>query len=308
MIRTEHSLWIEKYRPATLDTYIGNESVINKVKTFIETNDVPNLLFHGRAGGGKTTIAKIIVNSISCDYLYINASDERNIDLVRDKIKNFASSAGFNPLKIVILDEADFLNPTSTMPALRNLMETFSLYTRFILTANYPERIIEPLQSRCQSYHLVPPSKKDIAIKMANILQKENVTFAPEDLAMVINASYPDIRRILNTLQQYSVGGKFTLDKTSVIESNYQMQILELLKSSDKKTCFQEIRRLLSSAGSSSFNDIYGFLYDNIDAYAAGNVASVILALAESQINEPAAVDKELHTMALFINILNIIK
>jgi len=307
MIRTEHSLWTEKYRPATLDTYIGNETVINKVKTFIETNDVPNLLFHGRAGGGKTTIAKIIVNSINCDYLYINASDERNIDLVRDKIKNFASSAGFNPLKIVILDESDYLTPV-TQAALRNLMETFSLYTRFILTANYPERIIEPLQSRCQLYHLVPPSKKDIAIKMANILQKENVTFVPEDLAMVINASYPDIRRILNTLQQYSIGGKFELDKTSVIESNYQMQILELLKSSDKKTCFQEIRRLLSSTGSNSFSDIYGFLYDNVDSYATGNVASVILALAESQITEPTAVDKELHAMALFINILNIIK
>lgn len=122
MIRTEHSLWTEKYRPATLDTYIGNETVINKVKTFIETNDVPNLLFHGRAGGGKTTLAKIIVNSINCDYLYINASDERNIDLVRDKIKNFASSAGFNPLKVVLLDEC--LHEDTLVTILREGEET----------------------------------------------------------------------------------------------------------------------------------------------------------------------------------------
>ena len=304
----EHTLWVEKYRPLTLDTFIGNKSVIDKMQSCIDANDIPNLLFHGKAGGGKTTLSKIIVNSIECDSLYINASDERNIDLVRNKIKEFAASAGFTPLKVVILDEADFMNPTSTQPALRNLMETFSLHTRFILTCNYPERIIDPLQSRCQSYHLIPPSKKDIAINMAKILETENVVYDVQDIAMIINSCYPDVRKVLNRLQQYSINGKLTIDKESVVESNYAMQILELLKTADKKTCFTEIRKLLNGSGNSSFTDLYSLLYDTIDDYAAGNIAPVIITLAESQAQEPLAIDKEIHAMALFINILNIIK
>lgn len=304
----KHTLWVEKYRPESLDTYVGNTQLVEKAKDWIAKNDIPNLLFYGKAGGGKTTLAKIIVNSIECDYMYINASDERNIDLVRDKIKSFASSAGFKPLKVVVLDEADFLNPTSTQPALRNLMETFSLYCRFILTCNYVERIIEPLQSRCQTYNLVPPSKKDVAINMVNILKQEEVSFETADLGIVVNASYPDIRKILNTLQQYTINGTLQLDKASIVTSSYQLQLLEQLKTSDKKTAFAEIRKILSSSGQNSFVDIYQFLYDCIDDFAKGNVASVILILAESQVQEASAIDKELHAMACFVNILNVIK
>mgnify|MGYP001601443971 CR=1 FL=1 len=304
----KHSIWTERYRPDNLDTYVGNVQVVEKIKKYIEDKDIPHLLFYGKAGGGKTTLAKIIVNSIDCDYLYINASDERNIDLVRDKIKSFASSAGFKPLKVVVLDEADFLNPTSTQPALRNLMETFSLYCRFIMTANYVERIIEPLQSRCQAYNLAPPSKKDVALNMVNILRKENITFTPEDLGIVVNASYPDIRKILNTLQQYSINGNLVLDKATIVTSSYQLQLLEHLKTSDKKTAFTEIRKILSSSGQNTFVDLYQFLFDSIDDYAKGNIAGAILALAESQVQEASAIDKELHAMALFVNILNLIK
>ncbi len=304
----QHTIWTERYRPDNLDTYVGNVQVVEKIKKYIEDKDIPHLLFYGKAGGGKTTLAKIIVNSIDCDYLYINASDERNIDLVRDKIKSFASSAGFKPLKVVVLDEADFLNPTSTQPALRNLMETFSLYCRFILTCNYVERIIEPLQSRCQAYNLAPPSKKDVALNMVNILRKENVTFTPEDLGIVVNASYPDIRKILNTLQQYSINGNLVLDKATIVTSSYQLQLLEHLKTSDKKTAFTEIRKILSSSGQNTFVDLYQFLFDSIDDYAKGNIAGAILALAESQVQEASAIDKELHAMALFVNILNLIK
>jgi len=162
---SSHGLWVERYRPSTLDTYVGNETLKTKVERFIEEQNVPHLLLYGRAGGGKTTLAKIIVNAIECDYLYINASDERNIDLVRDKLKNFASSVGFKPNKIVILDEADYLNVNSAQPALRNLMETFSAHCRFILTCNYVEKIIDPIQSRCQTYKIIPPSKKDVALR-----------------------------------------------------------------------------------------------------------------------------------------------
>ena len=161
---SSHGLWVERYRPQDLSTYVGNEHLKSKVERFLDDGNVPHLLLYGRAGGGKTTLAKIIVNSIECDYLYINASDERNIDLVRDKLKTFASSIGFKPMKIVILDEADYLNVNSAQPALRNLMETFSAHCRFILTCNYVEKIIDPIQSRCQTYKIIPPSKKDVAL------------------------------------------------------------------------------------------------------------------------------------------------
>ena len=176
MIQTENTLWVEKYRPTNLDTYVGNDFIKDKVKLYLETGDVPHLLLYGRAGTGKTTLAKIITKNIDCDMMYINASDENNVDNVRTKIKNFASSIGFKPLKVIILDEADFLTPNA-QAALRNLMETFSKTTRFILTCNYAERIIDPIQSRCQSFQVIPPDKKQVAKQLVDILGSEDVTY-----------------------------------------------------------------------------------------------------------------------------------
>jgi len=160
----EHTIWTEKYRPDVLENYIGNDVIKAKLEQYIQTQDIPHLLFYGTAGTGKTTAAKILVKNIDCDYMFINASDERGIDTVRDKIKGFASTVGFAPLKIVVLDEADFLG-REAQPALRNMMEAHAASTRFILTANYVERIIDPLVSRTQVYKLTPPSKKDVAKK-----------------------------------------------------------------------------------------------------------------------------------------------
>ena len=165
----KHSLWVEKYRPTTLDTYIGNEHLKSKVKVYLESGDLPHLLLFGKAGTGKTTLAKLLVKNINCDYLYINASDERKLEMVRDKVKNFASTIGFSDLKVIILDEADYITPAS-QAALRNLMETFSKHCRFILTCNYVERIIDPIQSRCQSFQIIPPDRKQVAVHMSNIL------------------------------------------------------------------------------------------------------------------------------------------
>ena len=198
---SSHGLWVERYRPQDLSTYVGNEHLKTKVERFLDDGNVPHLLLYGRAGGGKPTLAKIIVNSIECDYLYINASDERNIDLVRDKLKTFASSIGFKPMKVVILDEADYLNVNSAQPALRNLMETFSAHCRFILTCNFVERIIDPIQSRCQSFQVIPPNKNDVAKHLHNILTQENVSYNREDLGILVNSGYPDIRRVINGAQ-----------------------------------------------------------------------------------------------------------
>ena len=147
-MKTEHTLWVEKYRPSNLDTYIGNDQLKSKVKVYLESGDLPHLLLFGKAGTGKTTLAKLLVNNIDCDYLYINASDENNVETVRSKVKNFASTMGFKDYKVIILDECDYITPNA-QAALRNLMETFSKHCRFILTCNFVERIIDPIQSRC---------------------------------------------------------------------------------------------------------------------------------------------------------------
>ena len=202
-----HSLWVEKYRPTDLSTYIGNKHLRDKVGIYLESGDVPHLLLYGRAGTGKTTLAKIIVKNIDCDYLYINASDENKVDDVRNKVKTFASSVGFRDLKVLILDECDYLTPNA-QAALRNLMETFSKHCRFILTCNYVERIIDPIQSRCQPYKIVPPSRKDVAKQMVHILDSEEVSYELDDVALIVNAGDPDIRRVINSAQRQVVDGK----------------------------------------------------------------------------------------------------
>ena len=164
----QHTLWVERYRPVSLENYIGNEHLKTKVSKYISTGDIPHLLLHGKAGTGKTTLAKLLVSNVDCDHMYVNASDENNVETVRNKIKMFASSVGFKDLKVIILDECDFLTPNA-QAALRNLMETFSKHCRFILTCNYVERIIDPIQSRCQSFQIIPPSQSDVAKHLHNI-------------------------------------------------------------------------------------------------------------------------------------------
>jgi len=303
-----HGIWNEKYRPTSLDTYIGNEHLKSKVSIFIETNDPPHLLFYGRAGTGKTTLSKIITKSIDCECLYINASDENSVDTVRDKVKGFASTLGFQSLKVIILDECDYITPNA-QAALRNLMETFSRHCRFILTCNYVERIIEPIQSRCQSFQIVPPSKKEVAIHLSDILTKENVKFEVDDIATIINGAYPDIRKVINTSQRQVVDGILRMDAREVILNDYKLQILEVLKSSkSKKETFSEIRQILADAKVSDFADFFRLLYDEVDSYGSGHIAEVILLIAKYEQSDSQVVDKEINAMAMLIEILQEIR
>ena len=256
-------IWCEKYRPETLSGYIGNDHLKSKFTHYLEIEDIPHLLFYGKAGTGKTTLAKIIVKNIQCDYLYLNASDERNIDTVRDKIKVFASSVGFKPLKVVILDESDYLTPIS-QAALRNVMETFSQHTRFILTCNYVERIIDPIQSRCQSYNITPPSKRDVGTHLYNILHKEEVEFQIDDVAVLVNASYPDIRQVINSAQRQVVDKKLTIDASSIIEKNYKLRLVELLIN---RSSFKDIRQLTADNHVDDYSELFRLLYDEVDTF-----------------------------------------
>jgi DNA polymerase III delta prime subunit len=301
---SEHTLYVEKYRPNTLEGYVGNQSIVEKVRIYLQNGDVPHLLLYGTAGTGKTTLAKLIANNIDCDLMYINASDENNVETVREKIKNFASTIGFRQWKLIILDEADYLTPNA-QAALRNLMETFSKTTRFILTCNYVEKVIDPIQSRCQVFAITPPSKKEVAIRVSEILSQEQVKVNPADLVSIINAGYPDIRRILNSCQRQVVNGELTVDKQSMIESNYMDKLLEILKTKgDQKQQFAAIRQLLADSQVKDYTALYSFLYDNVDEYAKGHISGVILAIAEHQYKDSFVVDKEINVCAMIIRIL----
>jgi len=308
MNKNENSLWVEKYRPDGLDGYVGNEHIIEKVKIYIENEDVPHLLLYGVAGTGKTTLAKIITNQIDCDVMYINASDENGVDAVRDKIKGFASSMGFRKWKIIILDEADYLTHQG-QSILRNLMETFSKSTRFILTCNYVEKILDPIQSRCQAFSITPPSRKEVAIRLKEILDLEGVQYEMKDLATLVNSGYPDIRRVLNAAQRQVVDNCIKIDTTSTLQANYMDEVLSVLTSNTNlKDSFRAIREIIANSKVRDFTPFYRFLYDNVDEYANGKVGNVILRIAEAQYQEANVVDREITVMAMILNILMDIK
>jgi replication factor C small subunit len=304
----EHTLWVERYRPDTLEGYVGNEHIIEKVKIYIENEDVPHLLLYGQAGTGKTTLAKIITNQIDCDVMYINASDENSVDAVRDKIRGFASSMGFRKWKVIILDESDYLTPNA-QAALRNLMETFSKSTRFILTCNYVEKIIDPIQSRCQTFAITPPSKKEVALRLKTILDTEGVNYEMSDLAILVNSGYPDIRRVLNAGQRQVVNGELKIDKTSTIQANYMDDVLSVMKSNQSvKEIFTTLRKIIADSKVKDFTPFYRFLYDNVDEYASGKVGNTILKIAEYQYKDSSVVDKEINIMAMLLELLINIK
>jgi DNA polymerase III delta prime subunit len=307
MEKIEHSLWVEKYRPKSLDTYIGNEHLKSKVKVYLESGDLPHLLLYGMAGTGKTTLAKLLVNNIECDYLYINASDETGVQNVRDKVKGFASTMGFKDFKIIILDECDYISPNA-QAALRNVMEVFSKHCRFILTCNYVERIIDPIQSRCQSFQVVPPSRQEVASQLYNILHGEGVDFQIDDLKVLVNSGYPDIRRVINSAQRQVVDGKLVVDNQVLIEGDYKIKLLEILKTQNKKDAFKAIRKLLADSKVTDFSEGFRLLFDNLDEYSSGHTAEVILILAEGQRDDIVVVDKEINFMATMVKLLTIIK
>ena len=302
----ENSLFVEKYRSKTLDEYVGNEQLKQIVHQYLKNNDLQNLLLYGTPGTGKTTLAKLIVNNFDCDYLYINASDERGIDTIRDKVQGFASSASFKPIKIIILDEADFLT-IQAQASLRNIIETYSRTTRFILTCNYLERIIDPLQSRCQVLKITPPSKKEVAKHISTILDQENIEYTVADLVLVVNKHYPDVRKILNTCQVNTVDDILKVDKT-VLTGGYKDGLLKELKSPSKDS-FKNIRQILADSNLDDFEEIYRFLYDNLDEYGNNDLskAMIVIEIENYMYHANFRIDKEINVMALLASILKII-
>ena len=210
-------------------------------------------------------------------------------------------------MKVIILDECDYITPNA-QAALRNLMETFSKHCRFILTCNYVERIIDPIQSRCQSFQIIPPSRNEVAKHLHNILVEENVMDTPEDIKILVESGYPDIRRVINSAQRNVVNGKLKLDTTSIIQNDYKLKLIKILETQDKKTAFKEIRQLLADNQITDFADLFRLLYDEVDGYGKGHVAECILIIARYELSDSQVVDKEINAMAMLIELLGVLK
>ena len=294
-------LWVEKYRPQVLEDYVGNEVIKNKIADYLKQGSIQNLLFHGVAGTGKTTLAKLITKNLNCSILYINASDERGIDTIRDKIVPFAFTKGFKPVKIVILDEADYLTPQA-QATLRNTIESCSKTTRFILTCNYLERIISPLQSRCQSFEITPPSKSEVYYKCQEILTKEKISFYEQGIEDIINTHYPDIRKIINTIQGSIVDGQVKIDDNSLKNTQLGDQIVDAL---EKKLKLSVIRQMLADSGAREFDGLFKVLYDNVSKYT-NREGEAILIIAKYQYEYTFVLEKEICIAAMLNKLLEI--
>ena len=300
----EHTLFTERFRPTDPKDYIGNEVFKASLDQWIKQQDIPHILLYGPAGTGKTTAAKLIVANLDCDHIYINCSDENGIETIREKVKSFASAATFRALKVVIMDEADFLT-INAQAALRNVIETFSKTTRFVFTCNYVERIIDPLQSRTSVFEVLPPSKSEVAKRCISILDEETCNRATEDIVEIVNKTYPDIRKTLNLLQScivYDLAGTFLkLNKDIVNQKQYTDQIIDLIKSNGDKA-FNQIRQLVSDSNIRDYNELYRALFENLDSFHNPVLGTIII--AESQYQSVMAPDKEITFMGCIANLI----
>jgi len=307
MANLENSLLVEKYRPSKLENYVGNENIKKSISKYLDQNDIQNLIFYGPAGTGKTTLAKLCVQNLDCDHLYINASDERGIETIRDKVQGFASVASFKPLKVVILDEADFLT-IQAQASLRNIIETFSRTTRFIMTCNFVERIIDPLQSRCQVLKIVPPTKKDVAKHLNWVLQQESIKHDINDLVPLVNQYYPDLRKCINTIQLSTQDNLLKLDQSVLVSSNYIDKVINALSEGSKHNridCYNDIRQIIADANVDDFDELFKALYERASEYLQDKEGTAAILINEHQYKANFRIDKEINTMSLIQNLIN---
>jgi replication factor C small subunit len=300
----ENTLYVERFRPTELKYYVGNENVKDTIQKYLDQGDIQNFIFYGPAGTGKTTLAKIIVKNLDCDYLYINASDENGIDTIREKVKGFASAASWKGIKVVILDEADFIT-IQGQAALRNVIETFSRSTRFILTCNFVERIIDPLQSRCQVLKIVPPTKMDVYNHLTWILTDQlSISYQPEDIKSLIVKYYPDMRKMLNVLQMSVKDDAIVLDETVLTSNNYIKEVLKEL--SQTKPNFQKIRQAIIDSNTKDFEELYRNLFDYASKYIPGREGSVAIILNEHLYQSNFRIDKEINIASCIAKIIEL--
>ena len=301
-------LWVEKYRPKTVSDCTLPTQLKKTFSDIIKGAELPNMMFSGSAGVGKTTIAKALCNELDLDYLMINGSEEGNIDTLRTKIKQFASTVSLQGgYKVVILDEADYLNPQSTQPALRGFIEEFANNCRFILTCNFKNRIIEPLHSRCSVYDFsIPNDQKpqiagEIFKRITDILQKEGVGFDQKVIAELVSKYFPDYRRIINECQRYSVSGQID----SGILVNLSDDNIKSLIGNLKDKEFKKMRQWVANNIDTEPQAIFRKLYDNMSDYVQPqSIPQLVLILAEYQYKNAFVADHELNIVACMTEIM----
>ena len=302
-------LWVERYRPATVAETILPDSLKKTFQQFVDQNNVPNLLLTGRAGVGKTTIAKAMLEEIGADYIVINGSMNGNIDTLRTEISNFASSVSFTGgRKYVILDEADYLNAQSTQPALRNFMEEFSKNCGFILTCNFKNRIIEPLHSRCSviEFKIANSDKASIAgqffKRVTTILETENVEFDKSTVAELVKTHFPDWRRVLNELQRYASTGRIDAG----ILANKSEDNFNALVTLMKERNFTEVRKWVGENSDVDSSVLYRTLYDMLPTKVGStqSIADAIIILADYQYKEAFVANSEINRVAALATLM----
>lgn len=304
----EEYLWVEKYRPKSVDDAILPKHLKKTFKEILKTGEIPNLLFTGTAGVGKTTVAKALCNELQLDYLLVNGSEEGNIDTLRNKIKHFASTVSLQGgYKVVILDEADYLNPQSTQPALRGFIEEFSNNCRFIMTCNFKNRIIEPLHSRCSvvEFNIAKKDMPDLCgsfmKRVGTILDSENVAYDQPVIAELIMKHMPDWRRVLNELQRYSVSGKID---TGILVSLSEVSIGNLMDAMKDKN-FKKMRQWVTDNIDQEPAALFRKIYDNMAEYVEPqSIPQLVLILADYQYKNSFVADHELNMVACCTEIM----
>jgi len=305
----EHFVWVEKYRPKTIDECIIPEDLKSTFKEFIAFGQIPHFLLCGSPGSGKTTCARALCNEIGADVLFVNCSEDSGIDVLRTKIRNFASTVSLTDAKkVVILDEADYANANSLQPALRAAIEEFSNNCRFILTCNFKNRIIEPLHSRCAviEFKIDNKDKPKIASqffkRVIGILKVESVEFEPQVVAEIVNRHFPDFRRVLNELQRYSVSGKIDSGILVNLGDESFKNLVKHLKSKN----FTEARKWVGQNSDIETSSLFRSLYDkSIDYLEQSSVPQLILLLADYQHRAAFVADHEINTMACLVEIMS---
>ena len=301
-------LWVEKYRPSKIDECVLPTSLKKVFNEMVSTKQLPNMLFSGTAGVGKTTVAKALCNELELDYIIINGSEEGNIDTLRGKIKQFASSVSLQGgYKVVILDEADYLNPQSTQPALRGFIEEFSNNCRFIMTCNFKNRIIEPLHSRCSVYEFAIPNDQKPAIagmffkRLMDILTAENVAFDKAVLAQLVERYFPDWRRVLNECQRYSVSGSIDAGVLVNLGDNNVKSLMDKLKGKDFKGMRQWVVNNIDTEPQAIFRAVYDKMTDHVQPQS---IPHVVLILADYQYKNAFVADHEMNVVACMTEIM----